>query len=254
MVFGFVGVVVVSGVVIVGCCWCGLLYRNSKNTPNTIWLLLVWFACLLHCCVCDVFCLRVWFVFLGFVLGVMLSLFAYLLLGCCVCSLYVVCGVLFVSRCLGCLCCCCYCGCCWLLFVWFVVLKQQKTPHQHTMIVFVGMACLSFFVCVFVCSLSDCVCGRVLCCWGVVLFVLFALMCLCCGVWCVRVVVVGMSCCWLLLVWFVVLKQQNHLKSNTHIYCCWWCRLFVFLCFVCVFCFLCVCSLWLVFGVVSFVV
>ena len=169
MVLGFVCVIVLSLVVIVGYCWCGLLYRNNENL----------------CCV--------------FVLGVCGW-------GCVLNGWgLVVCVGLFVLWCLYCLCCCCSCGCCWLLLVCFVVSIQRK-HHKQKLVVGECLVCLSFvLLCLFVffswvlclglCSLLfGCCFVRCYLCCGVcvVVVVLFVLLLL---VWLLLLVVVGMNCC-----------------------------------------------------------
>ena len=107
VVFGFVWVVVVSVVVVVGCCSYGLLYRNSKNTPNKCSLVVVGLVCLSFVCFCVCFCFR----------GLCLGVLCLLLFRCCWG------GVLFAMF-MVCLCCgvCVVCivasvvdvvGCCW---------------------------------------------------------------------------------------------------------------------------------------------
>ena len=78
-------------------------------------------------------------------------------------------------------------------------------------------------------------------------------MCLCCGVGCARVVVVVRVLVVAGCNWSGLLYRSNKTTANieqTHFGCCWWCRWFVFLCFVCVFCF-CVCYWGLCLGVFS---
>ena len=100
----FVCVVVASMVVVIGCCWYGLLYRNNENTTINqcgycCWyglLVLCFFACLLlffSWVLCLGCFLRCWDVALVVVFRV----------------------VLFVLWCLFCLCCFC-CFCCVVLF------------------------------------------------------------------------------------------------------------------------------------------
>ena len=135
-----VRVVVVRMVVVVGCGWCGLLYRgNTKNTTSNM-VVVVGLVCLF-------FCVLVFICFsFGLCLGLLFVFVVALLFWCW--FVLCLCVVLFVLWCLFCLCCCCSCSCCLLLLVWFVVSENPK--HKHTCCWF-GMFVFNLLCC-FVCG------------------------------------------------------------------------------------------------------
>ena len=177
----------------------------KKTQHNLVVSGLVCLSFALLCVFC--FCLCVRCLFLGYVLGVLLSFFVYLLLGCWFCSLFVF--VLF------CLCCgvCFVCdvvvsavvvGCCWSCLLY----RNNETPQTTTCdccccfglsaLCYCECFAVSFFVlgfCVWGCPLllRFCFVRYVLCCFVcVVVFVLFVLLLL---VLLVLLVVVGLVCC-----------------------------------------------------------